>query len=64
VRDCLPRQGASQLDPLGGLLHQVEGGISVDDCDAIAATRGRLYELAAFSAPGDYAELARQKPCF
>jgi hypothetical protein len=38
--------------------------ISVDDCDAIAATRGRLYELAAFSAPGDYAELARQKPCF
>jgi hypothetical protein len=45
-------------------LHQVEGGISVDDCDAIAATRGRLYELAAFSAPGDYAELARQKPCF
>jgi hypothetical protein len=39
----------------------VEGGISVDDCDAIAATRGRLYELAAFSAPGDYAELAHHR---
>ena len=63
MRDCPRRQGASQLDPLGRLLHQVEGGISVDDCDAIAATRGRLYELAApFSAPGDYAELARQNP--